>query len=137
MLLFRRSSRSSSSRDNYNNFTSHKSDGIEFEFGPATETSPVIPDPPIYASSIDLYVWLPAIHGKAEIDREAIGDAKALFYYVYSRIAPKIQEIILPQLEWARENNDWDYHRILETIERVHTDPNRQLRAQRKLRTLR
>ena len=43
------------------------------------------------------------IKGKLQVDREAIGDNTAQFYYVYGNLKSSVQAMVLPQLSYAEE----------------------------------
>ena len=58
------------------------------------------------------------------MDREAIGDNTAQFYYVYGNLESTVQAMVLPQLSYAEKQKSWDYKTILEQLERVNDNPN-------------
>ena len=48
------------------------------------------------------------------MDREAIKDNTAQFYYIYSNLKSTVQAMVLPQLLYAEKQQSWDYKTILE-----------------------
>lgn len=48
------------------------------------------------------------IKAKLHVDRTAIGDSIAQFYYVYFALESKVKAIVLPQLSYAEESETWN-----------------------------
>jgi hypothetical protein len=80
---------------------------------------------------------MPLIKAKLRIDGDAIGNDEAQFFYVYGNLDSKIQAMVLPQLSEAEDNETWDFHTILDQIERVYDDPNKKDSAASHLQTIR
>jgi len=53
--------------------------------------------------------WLPAIKAKLRVNKAALSNLIAQFYYIYNRLELIVQSIILPQLARAKEDKDWSY----------------------------
>ena len=58
------------------------------------------------------------------MDKEAIGDNTAQFYYIYSNLESIIQAMVLLQLLYAEKQKSWDYKTILKQLKRVNNNPN-------------
>ena len=58
------------------------------------------------------------------MDREAIRDNTAQFYYIYSNLKSTVQAIVLPQLLYIENQKSWDYKTILKQLKRVNDNPN-------------
>jgi hypothetical protein len=64
-----------------------------------TKPKASLPDPEKFTgNSYKFDTWLPSIKAKLRIDSDAIGDATALFYYVYLNLDSQTQAMVLPQL---------------------------------------
>jgi len=64
-----------------------------------------LPDPAKFDGKAYYFnTWLPAIKAKIRVDRAALGDSIAQFYYIYNRLEPTVQSIVLPQLARAKED---------------------------------
>ena len=77
--------------------------------------------------------WLLAIKAKIRVDGAALGDSIAQFYYVYDRLEPTVQSIVLPQLARAEEDEVWSYQSILDQLSRAYDNPNRTQEAEERL----
>ena len=59
----------------------------------------LLPDPTKFDGKLYYFdTWLPSIQAKILVDGEnrAIGNATAIFYYVYDRLEPQVQAQVLP-----------------------------------------
>lgn len=98
---------------------------------------PSLPKPEKFSGqSLKFDTWLPAIKSKLRIDGAAIGDASAQFYYVYLNLDSSVQAMVLPQLNYAEDNADWDYQVILDQLTRVYDNPNKIQEAEDRLLSL-
>ncbi|KAI1320737.1 hypothetical protein F5Y16DRAFT_405514 [Xylariaceae sp. FL0255] len=75
----------------------------------------------------------PLLEGKLRIDGDALGSNEARFLYVYGRFDSKVQLIV--RLLFANLTT-FDHATLLAALDRVYHDPNRQIRAAKKLHTL-
>lgn len=96
---------------------------------------PCLPDLPLLTGPAEFDVWLPLLEGKIRVDGEAIGSPEAIFMYVYGRLDWKVQQIVRPQLS-ASKPDTWDFTTITNALSRIYEDPNKIIRASRKLRAL-
>ncbi|KAJ2989263.1 hypothetical protein NUW58_g3560 [Xylaria curta] len=96
---------------------------------------PVLPDPPLLTGPAEFDVWLPLLLGKLRVDGDAIGSDEAKFIYVYGRLDWKVQQIVRPQLSHT-QFNEWDYTQVTSALSRIYDDPNKIVRASRKLRSM-
>ncbi|KAJ2993693.1 hypothetical protein NUW58_g1764 [Xylaria curta] len=96
---------------------------------------PVLPDPPLLTGPAEFDVWLPLLLGKLRVDGDAIGTDEAKFMYVYGRLDWKVQQIVRPQLSHT-QFNEWDYTQVTSALSRIYNDPNKIVRASRKLRSM-
>jgi hypothetical protein len=102
-----------------------------------TRPKPSLPEPEKFSGqSLKFDTWLPAIKAKLRIDGAAIGDASAQFYYVYLNLDSSVQAMVLPQLNYAEENADWNYQVILDQLTRVYDNPNKIQEAEDRLLSL-
>ncbi|RHZ43488.1 uncharacterized protein CDV56_100206, partial [Aspergillus thermomutatus] len=91
---------------NKNNLVKQQPAAAQQAFSKSTDPSsslrrpkPSLPDPEKFAGqSLKFDTWLPSIKAKLKIDGEAIGDAKAQFYYDF--------HTILEHLEWVYTNSN-------------------------------
>ena len=98
---------------------------------------PSLPEPEKFSGqSLKFDTWLPAIKAKLHIDSAAIGDASAQFYYVYLNLDSSVQAMVLPQLNYAEDNADWNYQVILDQLARVYDNPNKIQEAEDRLLSL-
>lgn len=103
----------------------------------SSRPKPTLPDPEKFSGqSLKFDTWLPAIKAKLRIDGAAIGDASAQFYYVYLNLDSSVQAMVLPQLNYAEDNADWDYQMILDQLTRVYDNPNKIQEAEDRLLSL-
>ena len=103
----------------------------------STRPKPSLPEPEKFSGqSLKFDTWLPAIKAKLRIDGAAIGDASAQFYYVYLNLDSSVQAMVLPQLNYAEENADWNYQVILDQLTRVYDNPNKIQEAEDRLLSL-
>ncbi|KAJ2998997.1 hypothetical protein NUW58_g145 [Xylaria curta] len=96
---------------------------------------PVLPDPPLLTGPAEFDVWIPLLQGKLRVDGDAIGSDEAKFIYVYGRLDWKVQQIVRPQLSHT-QFNEWDYTQVTSALSRIYNDPNKLVRASRKLRAM-
>ncbi|KAI1490846.1 hypothetical protein F5X96DRAFT_515040 [Biscogniauxia mediterranea] len=85
---------------------------------------PVLPDPALLAKPSDFDTWVLAMEGKLRVDGEAIGSAEAQFYYVYFRLEPKLQKLVIPLVAQAKATQTWDPQGILDAIRGICKDPS-------------
>ncbi|CAJ2513846.1 Uu.00g019650.m01.CDS01 [Anthostomella pinea] len=79
---------------------------------------PVIPDPALLGGPSHFKVWLLSLEGKLSIDGDALGTPEARAYYVFSRLEPTLQEVVVPHLVHAKATQTWDYQAIIDVISR-------------------
>ncbi|KAI2632546.1 hypothetical protein GGS26DRAFT_80795 [Hypomontagnella submonticulosa] len=84
---------------------------------------PVLPLPPKLRDLSGFSVWVHQMRGKMEVDGAAIGSGKAQFLYVYSYLKPKLQQIVLPLVEYAEDSEAWDYTMIFDKLAEAHNHP--------------
>ena len=121
---------------NENQFTKNQLDQY-IQSAKANRPKPSLPEPEKFSGqSLKFDTWLPAIKAKLRIDGAAIGDASAQFYYVYLNLDSSVQAMVLPQLNYAEDNADWDYQVILDQLIRVYDNPNKIQEAEDRLLSL-
>lgn len=76
---------------------------------------------------------LPSIKAKLRVDSAAIRDFIVCFYYVYFNFESYVQAIVLLQLGYAEDTQQWDYNTILEQLARVYDNSNKIQEAKDKL----
>ena len=95
---------------------------------------PALPDPVKFDGKAYRFdTWLPAIKAKLRVDGAALGDSIAQFYYIYNRLEPTVQSIVLPQLARAEEDEEWSFQSILDQLLRAYDTPNRTPEAEERL----
>lgn len=96
-----------------------------------------LPDPEKFAGTPYTWeTWYPSIQSKIRIDGPAIGGPEAQFFYVYGRLEPKIQGLVMPQLAQAEDNGVYDPQHIIKQLARLFDDPNKIRQAEEKLQAL-
>ncbi|EGZ76080.1 hypothetical protein NEUTE2DRAFT_146077 [Neurospora tetrasperma FGSC 2509] len=81
--------------------------------------------------------WLPSIQAKLRIDGDAIGNAEAQFWYLFSRLDGKIQALVMPQVQQASELQVFDPQDLLDQLNRIYDDPHKVQQAENALYALR
>ncbi|KAJ5979947.1 hypothetical protein N7481_007245 [Penicillium waksmanii] len=80
---------------------------------------PSLPHPEKFTTRTRFDTWDAAIRGKLTVDGEAIGDAKAQFYYLYLNLDSHVQAMVLPRVASARTSGIYDYNSILVQLART------------------
>ena len=96
-----------------------------------------LPDPPKFDGTQLRYdTWLAQLQLVLGVDGEAIGDAQAQFAYVYLRLDSGPAALCLELLKHATLTNTYDYHLILDQLDRHNGVENKVQRAKAKLHKL-
>lgn len=104
---------------------------------PARRPKPCLPDPEKFSGSqITWDTWLPSIQAKLRIDGEAIGGPEAQFFYLYGRLDGKVQALVMPQLQVAEDQQQYDPAALLRQLARLYDDPHKIRDAEDKLQSL-
>lgn len=99
---------------------------------------PSLPHPERFNGHIQKWdTWFPSIKAKVHVDGDAIGDDTAKFYYVFFNLESSVQALVLPQLDYADAQNEWDYTTILTQLERIYYNPTKAEDAEEKLSEVR
>jgi len=103
---------------------------------PSSNPRPKLPDPNRFdGSHIQWEVWQPEIKAKLRLDSGIYDTEEAKFFYLYSRLSLKIQDLVAPQIA-AAERNGYDHRDLLEQLERLCEDPNARQNAEDRLVSL-
>jgi hypothetical protein len=96
-----------------------------------------LPDPEKFnGQSYKFDTWLPSIKAKLSVDGDVIGNDKAQFYYVYLNLESSVQSSLSHLLATAETSKSWDFNTILDTLSRVHDNPNKTNEAAERLHTI-
>jgi hypothetical protein len=120
---------------------------------PATETStqpktqtpdgftprpkPVLPNPPKFSGDRKSYeVWRREITNKIRIDAASIGPPTNQFAYINSRLEGAAAQMCLTFVDMTAWTEDATPDNFISYLDRSYSDPNRELRASQRLRTM-
>jgi hypothetical protein len=96
-----------------------------------------LPDPPKFdGTQLHYDTWLAQLQLVLSVDGNAIGDAQAQFAFVYLRLESSPAALCLELLKHANLTKKFDYHLILDQLDRHNGVENKVQRAKNKLHKL-
>lgn len=103
-----------------------------------TRARQVLPEPERFSGRAeDWDTWAMTMQAKLRIDKDAIGNEEAQFYYVYSSLDSRVQGLILNFVRHSQEQEEWRPEALLDQLNRIYEDPNKVKKAGQKLMELR
>ncbi|RYO79673.1 hypothetical protein DL766_006699 [Monosporascus sp. MC13-8B] len=83
-------------------------------------------------------VWLLEMQGKLRVNSEPIGDDCTRTYYIYSRLEPKVKDLVVQQIRYAERTGDWSSapNVVLQALDHIYDDPNKILFAEARLKKM-
>ncbi|KAH9203762.1 hypothetical protein DL95DRAFT_245468, partial [Leptodontidium sp. 2 PMI_412] len=93
-----------------------------------------LPDPPKFNDTQLYYdTWLAQLQLVLSVDDEAIDDSQAQFAFMYLRLDSKPAALYLKLLKHANLTNTYNYHLILDQLDKHNKVENKIQRAKAKL----
>lgn len=110
----------------------------ELQRQPTRRTRQVLPEPKRFTGRTkDWDIWSMTMRAKLQIDGNTIGNDEAQFYYVYSSLGAKVQELMLNFVRTSQDDKSWKPLTLLEHLGRIYDDPNKAKKADQPLIELR
>lgn len=104
----------------------------------AYRPKPILPNPPKFKGERKRYeVWKAEMTAKIETDALSIGPLRNQFNYINSRLEGAAQQMCLTYVQLTRSTEDATPTNFFAYLDRSYSDPNREMRATERLRTMR
>ena len=105
---------------------------------PQTNTRQQIPHPETFdgTNRTRFLPWKTAMEAKLSLEGTIIGDARAQFFYIHSRLGDKALEMVTAYIAQKTFEGHYDPENLLEYLTKIYDDPNKKGKAVNQLHAL-